>query len=59
MFLKDINCLDSIQVILKLYEDASGSKINFSKTQASAKFSLKYLKLIFVTLFSITSDGTK
>ena len=41
IFLGDITCLDKIQVILKLYEDTSGSKINFSKSQASAKCSLK------------------
>ena len=40
IFLKDINYLDRIQVILKLDEDASSSKINFSKSRASAKFSL-------------------
>ena len=51
IFLRDITCLDRIQVILKLYEDASSSKINFSKSQAFAKFSLKYLKLTLVTLF--------
>ena len=28
--LKDVTCLNRIQVILKLYEDASSSKINFS-----------------------------
>ena len=33
IFLKDI-----IQAIFKLYEDASSSKINFSRSQASAKF---------------------
>ena len=59
VFLRDITCLDKIQVILKVYEDASGSKINFSKTQASAKFSVKYLKLTLVTLFSITPNGRK
>ena len=32
IFLRDITCLDRIQVILKLYEDASSSKINFSKS---------------------------
>ena len=31
IFLRDITCLNRIQVILKLYEDASSSKINFSK----------------------------
>ena len=41
IFLRDITCLDRIQVILKLYEDASSTKINFSKIQASAKFPLK------------------
>ena len=59
IFLRDITCLDRIQLILKLYEDASSSKINFSKNQASAKFPLKYLKLTLVTLFSITPNGTK
>ena len=29
MFLRDIPCLDRIQGILRLYEDASSSKINF------------------------------
>ena len=59
IFLKDISCLDRIQVILKLYEDASRSKINFSKSQASSKFSLKYLKLTLVTLSWITPSETK
>ena len=59
IFLRDITYLDRIQVILKLYEDASSSKINFSKSQAPAKFPLKYLKLTLVTLFSITPNGTK
>ena len=59
IFLRDITCLDRIQVVLKLDEDASSSKINFSKSQASAKFPLKYLKLTLVTLFSITPSGTK
>ena len=45
IFLTDIACLDRIQVILKLYEDAFNSKINFSKSQATAKFPLKNLKL--------------
>ena len=40
IFLRDITCIDKIQVILKLYEDASSSKINYSKSQASAKFPL-------------------
>ena len=59
IFLRDITCLDRIQVILKLYEDASSSKINFSKSQTSAKFPLKYLKLTLVSPFSITPNGTK
>ena len=33
IFLRDITCLDKLQGILKLYEDASNSKINFSKSQ--------------------------
>ena len=59
IFLRSITCLDRIQVIWKLYEDASRSKINFWKSQASAKFPLKYLKLTLVTLFSKTPNGTK
>ena len=42
IFLRDITCLNRVQVILKLYQDASSSKINFSKSQASAQFPLKY-----------------
>ena len=34
IFLSDINCLDRLQTILKMYEDASNSKINFEKSQA-------------------------
>ena len=59
IFLRYIACLDRIQVIFKLYEDASSLKINFSKSQASAKCPLKYLKLTLVTLFSITPNETK
>ena len=33
IFLRDITWLIRIQVILKLYEDASSSKINFSKVK--------------------------
>ena len=40
-------------MILKLFEDASCSKINFSKRQACAQVPLKYLELTLVTLFSI------
>ena len=32
IFLRDIACLNRIQVILKLYEDTSSSKINFCRT---------------------------
>ena len=40
VFLKDITGLDMIHI----YENASSSKINFSKNQAfAAKFPLKYL----------------
>ena len=35
IFLKDITCFHRIRVILKLYEHASSSKINFSKSQSS------------------------
>ena len=34
IFLRDIGCLNRIQSILKLYEDVSSSKINFTKSQA-------------------------
>ena len=30
IFLRDITCLNRIQVILKIYEDASSSKIKFT-----------------------------
>ena len=59
IFLTDITCLKWIQLILKLYEDASSSKINFSKNQASAQFPLKYLELTLETLFLITPNGTE
>ena len=36
IFLRNITCLGRIQVILKLYEDSSSSKINFPKSHASA-----------------------
>ena len=41
IFLRDITCPNRIQGILKLYEDASSSKINFWKSQSSAQFPLK------------------
>ena len=59
IFLRDITCVNMIQVILKLYEGASSSKIKFSKCQASAQFTLKYLELTLVSLFSIAPNGTK
>ena len=34
IFLRDIDCLTRIQAILNLYEKASSSKINLSKSQA-------------------------
>ena len=34
-------------MILKLYEDASSSKINFSKSQASVQFLIKILGVNF------------
>ena len=45
IFLRDIICLNRIQVILKL--------------QASTQFPLKYLELTLVTLFLIAPNGTK
>ena len=50
IFLRDITCLDRIQVILKLCKNVSSSKINFWKSQASGKFPLKYLKLTLLTI---------
>ena len=38
IFLRDITCLDRIHVTLKLYEDASSSKINFSKVKPLQNF---------------------
>ena len=38
IFLRDITCLDRVQVILKLYEDTSSSKINFSKVKPLQNF---------------------
>ena len=46
-------------VISKLCEDESSSKINISKTQTSAQFPLKYLELTLVNLLLITQDETK
>ena len=34
IFFRDIACLNRIQVVLRLYKDASSSKILFSKSQA-------------------------
>ena len=56
---RDITCLIRIQVFLKLYEDASSSRTNFSKCQASVGFPLGHLELTLVTLFSIAPNGTK
>ena len=38
IFLRDIACLNRIQVILKLYLDASSSKINFLKVKPLHNF---------------------
>ena len=38
IFLRSISCLDRIQVILKLCEDTSSSKINFSKVKPLQNF---------------------
>ena len=51
LFLRAITCLNMIQVTLRLYEDISSSKINFTKSQAFAQFPLRYLELTSVTLF--------
>ena len=59
ILLRDITCLNRIQAFLKLYEDSSSSKTNFSKSEASAQFPLKYLELTLVTLFLITTNRTK
>ena len=64
-----------MQIILKLYDDASSSKINFSAKNyrlehikiekinqgkwTGHNFSLKYLGLILVNLSSITPIGRK
>ena len=41
IFLRDINCLNWIQVILELYEDGSISKLNFLKTK---DYGLEHIK---------------
>ena len=51
IFLRDITCPNRIQVILKLYEYGSSSKINFSKANPCG---LEHL----VTLSSMTAIGT-
>ena len=75
IFLRDVTCLNWRQIILKLYEVASTSKISF-KSQAHGmehtklelinqdkcighNFPLKYSGLILVTLSSITQIGRK
>ena len=40
--LRDVACLSRIQVILKLYEDASSSKTNFSEAQ---QYGLDHIKI--------------
>ena len=42
IFLRDITCLKRIQVILKLHEDASSSKIHFSKAKP---YGLEHIKV--------------
>ena len=66
IFLKDITCFTRMQVVLNLCIDGSSSKINLSKCQVLwtgqmkwSQFSLKYFNLTLVTLFTITSNGTK
>ena len=36
IFLRKITCLNRIKIIYKLYKDAYGSKVNFSKSQTSS-----------------------
>ena len=43
IFLRDIICLNRIQVILKLYEDASSSKINFLKANLYGHIKLELI----------------
>ena len=71
--LRDITCLKRIQATLKLYEDASSSKMNFSKTrsfglehtnielinQDKCSGYLKYFEFILVNLSSMTPIRTK
>ena len=42
IFLRDITCLKAIQVILKLYKDASSLKINFWKVK---RYGLEHIKI--------------
>ena len=42
MFLRDITCLNRIQMILQLYEDSSSLKINFSKAKP---YRLEHIKI--------------
>ena len=42
IFLRDITCLDKIQIILKLYGDVSSSKIDFAKAKP---YRLKHIKI--------------
>ena len=63
IFLRDITCVNRIQVILKLYEDASSSKINVSKFKPYGSWHIKieliYQELILVILSSITPTEIK
>ena len=70
MRLRDITCLNRIQVILKLHGDklsksqallAGHIKIEFINQNKwnGHNFSLKYIELILVTLSSITPIGAK
>ena len=47
IYIRDITCLNRIQVILKLYENTSSSRINFPKSQVSAQFPIKILGVNF------------
>ena len=73
IFLRDIDCLNRIQTILNLYEKASSSKINLSKSQAlwAGAYKNRYdkpgnmassnfsIKILGIILSQTTPIGTK
>ena len=46
IFIEDITCLNRIQVILKLYEEASSSNINFQKFKS---YRLEHIKIELIS----------